>query len=186
MFELDEFRGTRSYLRAADMMAVIPLPQETVSFQFFFRQVATLPGRWEPRAAGDEAPAATLSLRLSDANQNWDFRTHPDLTARRAADIDETAILKNLRLQKDRAVCVLTDQFTLWDQIVAAARAGGEVVFPGYEWILVYVGGNRNAVRKSLANLELELTISRRRGRLVELSFAIDNTPAGHVGIAPK
>jgi hypothetical protein len=167
-------------------MAAIPLPQETISFQFFFRQVAMAPGKWARRVANSCDPATTLSLRLPQATENWAFHTDPHLPARHAENIDESAMLESVRLHADRAICALSDQYTLWDQIVATARAGGQVVFPGSEWILVYVGGNRHAVRKSLANSELELTISRRRGRLVELNFAIDNNPAGHVGIAQK
>ena len=186
MFEFNSFRGARSYLRAADIMAAIPLPEETLSFQFFFRQVATVPGVWVRQGVDRRDPAATLSLKLPERTDFWEFHTDPRVTARRTENIDKSAILTNLQLQTDRAVCALTDQYSLWDQIVAAARAGGEVVFPGYEWILVHVGGNANAVRKSYNNRELELTIARRRGRLVELNFAIDGKPAGRVGIVPK
>lgn len=186
MLELDIFRGTRNYLRAADIMAAIPLPQETLSFQFFFRQVAIAPGIWARRGENSADPAATLSLKLPHTTENWAFHTYAHLPARHTENIDETAMLESVRLYADRAICALSDQFTLWDQIVATARAGGQVVFPGSEWILVYVGGNRHALRKSLLNSELELTINRRRGSLVELSFAIDDNPAGQVGIAQR
>jgi hypothetical protein len=178
------FRGSRNYLRAADLLAAAPLGCDLASFYFFARAVAHHPGYWRSGAAVDAA--ATLTIRRVSGTEEWAFTTDSELPVLdRLPDIDETRVLTNPKLGNDRLTAELDDIHSLWDHLVAAARYGGTTYFPGARWYLAYLRGTGRCV-EPVAGRELALTIGRRRGRFIELNFFIDGAPAGVLGLIQR
>jgi hypothetical protein len=181
---VDSFRGSRNYLRAADMLAAAPLARDLASFYFFARAVAHQPGYWRPGAAVDAA--ATLTIRRVSGAEEWAFTTDSELSVTNLLpDIDETRVLINPKLRNDRLTAELDDIHSLWDHLVAAARYGGTTYFPGVRWYLAYLRGTDRCVQP-VAGRELALTIGRRRGQFIELNFSIDGAPAGVLGLIQR
>jgi len=181
---VDSFRGSRNYLRAADLLAAAPLDGDLVSFYFFARSVAHHPGYWHP--GGAEDAAATLTIRRPEGAEEWAFTTdsnRPVMTRR--PDIDEARVLINPKLRNDRLTADLDDLHSLWDHLVAAARYGGSTYFPGARWYFAYVRGSRRCV-EPVAGRELALTIGRQRMQFLELNFSIAGAHAGVLGLIQR
>lgn len=189
---VDFFRGKRDYLRAADVLSAAPFETIPDSFQFFFKKVARQSGEWKRQviAQGSDAiptSAASLTMTFAQHKEKWDFIIdEPGLITKRTLDIDEDSLFSDIRLTEEELVCTLAGAFSLWDFLVAAARAGGLHFFPNTQWYLPYITGNQDCFPAQLEGLSLTLRLGRRRAGFVEINFAFGNRTAGKLGLFRK
>lgn len=192
LHRVDYFRGSRDYLRAADVLAAAPFVRAPDSFQFFFKKIARHPGEWKrsggpPESSDKHTSAATLAITRDLQKERWDFLIDESITIDKwAENIDEHSILTDNQLIGEQFICHLTGHFSLWDFIVAAARAGGKQFFPDTQWYLTYIKGNRNCFPARLEGQPLILRLGRRRGSFVEIKFAVGYLDAGELGLIQK
>ena len=192
LLRVDYFRGNRDYLRAADVLAAAPFETAPDSFQFFFKKIARHPGEWKrsggsPESSGKQVSAATLAITRDQQKERWGFLIDEFSTiVKRAENIDEHSILTDNQLIGEEFICLLTGPFSIWDFIVAAARAGGKQFFPDTQWYLTYIKGNRNCFPAQLEGQPLILRLGRRRGSFVEIKFAVGGLDAGELGLIQK
>ena len=186
---VDFFRGKRDYLRAADVLSAGPLETPPDSFQFFFKKIARHSGEWKKqnhRPGPDTAPTpvATLTMSFAQRKEKWDFIIdEPSVTVVRLPDINESALIANIRLTKEELFCTLSGAFTLWDCTVAAARVG---FFRDRQWHLAYIMGNRNCFPHTLDGLPMTLRLCRQRKGFIEFDFELAGLAAGKLGVFPK
>ena len=186
---VDFFRGKRDYLRAADVLSAGPFKTPPDSFQFFFKKIARHSGEWKKqnnRPGPDTAPtsAATLTMTFAQRKERWDFIIdEPGVITVQLPDIDESALIADIRLTEEELFCTLAGAFSLWDFTVAAARAG---FFRDRQWHLAYIMGNRNCFLPTLEGLPLTLRLGRQRKGFIEFDFDLAGLPAGKLGVFPK
>ena len=105
------------------------------------------------------------------------------MIAVRSPDIDEIALLANIRMTGNELACTLVGAYSLWDFTVAAARSG---FFRDRQWYLAYIMGNQNCFPLELEGLPLALRLGRQRKGFIEFDFDLANVPAGKLGVFPK
>jgi hypothetical protein len=187
-FVVDFFRGPRDYLRAADLIEAAPIPADVLSFDLRLKAVASHPGQWRRDDPARPAPAmniaATLALACLSHQEHWAFVVDTSVQVNKhLPDIDESAILPDIVLANGRLRSPLRQDFSFWDQLIAAARAGGEQLFPGCRWYLVRIEANEHVLHPPPGLLELGVTLGRRRNRFLELHFDLDGMSAGRLGL---
>jgi|GEM_PF-4593663 len=183
--KVDYVRGARAYIRAADMIAGAPVLPEATQLHFTFRHLMREPGVWIETRAADAS--ATLTARTPGGIRTWSFTADAAGTKlRRMPDIDEDGLVRGVALAGDRLTCRLQGDGTVWDQIVAATRIGGEKLFPGTQWYLIYLQINGAPPRQAAEGATLELKLGRRKGQILELSYDLDGRATGRIGLFPR
>lgn len=185
MTSLDYTRGARGYLRAADMLAVAPVPPDAAGFEVRFRKPITTAGLWRP-AAGYSGPdvVATLAVACPSGTEPWVFIPDPEKGALRALqDVPEGEFVSTATMNDGRLMCTLVDDVGFWDQLVAFIRSGGASIYPGRRWQIAALAVSRWPLPADLGGRILSLEIARSRGPLVSLRFTLDGSERGTVGL---
>jgi hypothetical protein len=184
---VDFFRGPRDYLRASDLINAAPLHTEAIWFDLRYRAMARHPGRWcrlDPEGfATDAGTVATLVTACPSHLEHWSFVVDRSVQVTNLLpDVDETAMLSDIALLDDGLLSRLQPSFSLWDQLIAAARAWAMHHFTGRRWYIVRLTVNRHALQPPPGTIRLGLTPGRRHGRFLEIHFDLDGAPAGRLG----
>jgi len=178
-------RGTRSYLRAADMLAVAPVTPAATAFDVRFRKVITQAGFWrKPSGVGAADILAELTITDPSGSDVWVFV--PDLQVARLQvlqDVPEAEFVSSAVLRDGRFVCPLVGTVGFWDQLIGIIRCGGASVYPGRRWQVAALSVGLWPLPQSLAGRTLSLEIARSRGPLVALRFGLDGISYGTVSL---
>ncbi len=178
-------RGARGYLRAADMLAVAPVPSTASAFGVRFRKLITQAGSW--RRASDAALdeiLAELTITDQDGVDLWVFVPDPQVASLQHLDeLAEDAFVSSAVLQGDKFLCPLVQDVGFWDQLIGIIRCGGASVYPGRRWQVAALSLTVWPLPDPLAGHLLSLEILRSRGPLVSLRFGLDATPYGTVSL---
>lgn len=184
MNELDFTRGTRDYLRAADLLKVAPLSADLLKFEMRFLKPGHYAGEWLPSATGDipdNAVAKLVSLR-PQKSETWVFVPQACVTElKRIEDLNEVEIVAPGQLRNGRYHAALTDRAAFWDQLIAQIRLGGEQVMPSRRWYVASVTVTRWPLPQGLASHRLSLGIRRQRRLYLDLMLDLDEQPFGKV-----
>jgi hypothetical protein len=185
--KVDFFRGPRDYLRAADLINAAPVPADAIWLDLRYRAMARHPGRWRRLDSEGFAPGAgtvaTLVTACPSHREHWGFVVdRSSQVINLLPDVDESAMLHDIVLSDEGLLSRLEPSFSLWDQLIAAARAWAMRRFPGRHWYIVRLTVNRHALRPPPRTTRLDLTSARRRNRFLELRFELDGAPAGRLG----
>jgi hypothetical protein len=189
---VDAFRGRRDYVRAADLLAAAPLDPAPISLRFFMHEITAHPGQWRP-TPGDFRPApgakiaADLTLTFRDRVEKWGFLVdRMRLIEKRIADIDEQSLAAGIRINEGRSTVTMTDEFNIWEYIVASAREGGRLFFPGDEWLFAYVSARCELIPRMLGGRLMSVEIGRTRGRFIDLEVRVDEVRIGSIGVCRR
>ena len=178
-------RGSRSYLRAADMLAVAPVPATATGFDVRFRKLISQAGYWRPMASLDGSEIlAELKLSAPSGPQSWVFV--PDAQGASLnvlQDLPEEEFVSAAELRDGQFLCPLVEAVGFWDQLIGIIRCGGASVYPGRKWQVAALGVTRWPLPAMLAGRILSLEILRSRGPLVTLRFGLDGTNFGTVSL---
>jgi hypothetical protein len=185
MTSLDFTRGARSYLRAADMLAVAPVSPDATGFEVRFRKPITVAGCWRPAArTTDLAAVAALSVLRPSGPEPWVFVPNPEKGALRTLqDVPEEEFVSAATMVDGHLFCTLVDGVGFWDQLIAFIRCGGASIYPGRRWQFAALALSRWPLPADLPGRSLSLEIARSRGPLVSLRFGLDGTARGSVGL---
>lgn len=189
---VDSFRGKRDYIRAADLLAAAPLTPAPVSLRFFMHRLTAHPGQWTLvdrsfiPAAGQEV-VADLTLTFRDRIQKWGFLVDATrVIEKRIADIDEQTLSAGIRISEARSTVTMSDEFNVWEYMVASARVGGRLFFPGEEWLFAYVSAKYELIPAEIGGRRMHMTIGRTRGRFIDLDVSIDDARIGAIGVCRR
>ena len=178
-------RGGRGYLRAADMLAVAPVPPTATAFDVRFRKVITQAGFWQ-QALGYEGSdvLAELSIKGPAGSQAWVFVPHPENMALQVLqDVAEEEFVSSAILRGGQFLCPLVAEVGFWDQLVGIIRCGGASVYPGRRWWVAALSMSQWPLPTTLTGRILSLEILRTRGPLVSLRFGLDGVACGTVSL---
>jgi hypothetical protein len=184
MNELDFTRGTRDYLRAADLIEVAPLSADLLRFEMRFLKPGHHAGEWLPSATGDipDNAVARLVVLRPQQSETWVFVPQAGATElQRIEDLNEAEIIAPGQLLNGRYYTALTDRAAFWDQLIVQIREGGEQVMPGRHWYVASVTVTRWPLPRALASHRLSLGIHRQRRLYLELALDLDDQPFGKV-----
>ncbi len=189
---LDAFRGKRDYIRAADLLAVAPLDPAPLSLRFFMHEITSHPGKWrltqkDFTPAPGEKIVADLTLSFRDRVEKWGFLVDCTQQIHRwIADIDEQSLVASIRIDERWPVVTMTDDFNLWEYMVASARVCGSIFAPGAEWLFVYLSMRFELIPQAISGRRMGMSRGRTRGRFVELNIRIDDATIGAIGVCRR
>ncbi|MBI1218200.1 MAG: hypothetical protein GC186_06590 [Rhodobacteraceae bacterium] len=185
MTSLDFTRGARGYLRAADMLAVAPIPDEATGFEVRFREPITTAGHWCPAAGRASAEAvATLSVARPGGTDPWLFLPDPgNRPLRSLEEVPELEFTSAATMTSGGLLCRLAGGVGFWDQLIAFIRVGGQALYPERRWQVAALALSCWPLPPVLADRMLSLQIARSRGAYVTLRFALDGCEHGTVGL---
>ena len=178
-------RGSRSYLRAADMLAVAPVPPTATSFEVRFRKLITQAGYWrQSDGFANDDILAELKLAAPFGPQTWVFVPDPQVGSLQVLqEVAEEEFVSSAVLRDGQFLCPLVDGVGFWDQLIAIIRCGGASVYPGRRWQVAALGLTRWPLPDALAGRIMSLEILRTRGPLVALRFGLDGASYGTVSL---
>lgn len=178
-------RGGRGYLRAADMLAVAPVPPTATSFDVRFRKVITQAGFWQQAVEDDGSDVlAELTIKGPTEQQAWVFVPHrKDVALQVLQDVAEEEFVSSAVLRDGKFLCPLVAGVGFWDQLVGIIRCGGASVYPGKRWQVAALSMMRWPLPETLTGRLLSLEIVRTRGPLVALRFGLDGVAYGTVSL---
>jgi hypothetical protein len=184
MNELDFTRGTRDYLRAADLLKAAPLSADLLKFEMRFLKPGHHAGAWLSSSSSEipENAVARLIIRRPQHSETWIFV--PNTTVRklqRIEDLDEDEIVAPGQLLNGRYQAVLTNRAEFWDQLIAQIRMGGEQVKPGRRWYVASITAVRWPLPQELYSHLLSISIQRERAIFLNLTVNLDDKPFGNV-----
>lgn len=186
MNELYFTRGTRNYLRAADLLKVAPLSADLLRFEMRFLKPGHHAGEWVQSPSDEilgDAIARLVVLRPQPQSpETWAFIPHAaDTELQMIEDLDEAEIVAPGEMRDGRYHSSLTDQAAFWDQLIAQIRVGGEQVMPGRRWYVASVAVTRWPLSQEIASHRLSLGIKRQRRLFLDLALDLDDQPFGRV-----
>lgn len=189
---VDTFRGKRDYIRAADLLAAAPLMPVPVSLRFFMHKLTAHPGQWTligrsfAPATGEEI-VADLGLTFRDRVEKWGFLVDTTrLIEKRSADIDEQSLSAGIEISDDQSAVTMSCEFNIWEYMVASARVGGLLFFPGEEWLFAYVSAKCELIPASIEGRQLRMRMGRSRGKFIELEARIEDALIGTIGVCRR
>lgn len=185
---VDWLRGCRDYIRAADVLAVAPVFPGSQKLEFFFRSKTKYRGSWLPAAEtkilndGEEI-VANLSISAANGARKWCFVVNKFLPiTKRLPDLAEDRITSAVKIDDGKSFLLMTDDFNVWEHIIASAKSLGLILFPDLRWYVVYVKADLARFPRDISGRTLNMQIYRRRLTILELAFAIDGTTLGTIG----
>ena len=203
-YAVDWLRGSRDYVRIADVLAVAPVPPGTQRLELFFHAVTNCRGRWMPLEEAEglrasEEVVASLKVINPNGTRKWSFvvdRSAP-ITSR-IADFDEDRLTSCVAVEERlnsgvalpgadrRTALVMTGEVNIWEHIVASAKALGLVVYPDVRWYVLYIRADIGGLPRVIAGRTLTMWLRRMRQAIYELEFAIDGTTLGTIGVCDR
>ena len=184
MNELYFTRGTRDYLRAADLLRVAPLSADLLRFEMRFLKSGNHAGEWV-HSSSDEIPGdavARLVVLRPHHPETWVFVPYAVATKLQLIeDLDEAEIVAPGEMRDGRYHSTLTDRAAFWDQLIAQIRFVGEQVLPGRRWYVASVAVTHWPLPQEIDSHRLSLGIQRQRRLFLKLELELDDQPFGRI-----
>ena len=191
-YAVDWLRGSRDYVRVADVLAVAPVPPGSERLELFFHAATNCRGRWMPLEEAESLRASdevVASLKVIDpkGTRKWSFvvdRSAP--ITNRIADVDEDRMTSAVAVADRRTAVVMTGEDNIWEHIVASAKALGLVVYPEVRWYVLYIRADIGRFPPITAGRTMTMWLRRMRKAIFELEFAIDGATMGTIGVCDR
>jgi hypothetical protein len=182
---VDWLRGSRDYVRIADVLAVAPISTGNEKLELRFHAATNCPGRWMPSeaAAGPRSGkqvVATLKITDAQGARKWDFvvDTSSPIT-KRLPDLGEDRLTAAVSVVDGRTSLTMLGQYDVWEHIIASAKALGAVLYPGVQWYVLYLKADLGAIPQATAGCVMNAQRTRTRMGVDEVTFSIDGASIG-------
>lgn len=182
---VDWLRGSRDYVRIADVLAVAPIASGKEKLELRFRAATNYPGRWMPSEAGaglapSEQVVATLKITDAQGARKWDFVVDTSSPiGKRLPDLGEDRLTDAVSVVGDRTTLTMSGQYDVWDHVIASAKALGAVLYPGVQWYVLYLKADLGAIPRATKGCVMNARRTRTRMGVDEVTFSIDGVAVG-------